>query len=107
MPDLKPETKIENRRDQHKPAMIFAGIPKLPAKYAAWIMPFILSALMSATISMINLWKNVGWFDGFFTKWFSVWLFSWMIAFPTVLIFLPLVRRFTGLFVDLTPPPSA
>lgn len=32
MPDLKPEIKIENRRDQHKPAMIFAGIPKLPAK---------------------------------------------------------------------------
>ena len=107
MRDLKPEIKIGNRCDQHKPAMIFAGIPKLPAKYAGWIMPFILSALMSATISMINLWKNVGWFDGFFAKWFSVWLFSWMIAFPTVLIFLPLVHRFTGLFVDLTPPPSA
>lgn len=87
MRDLKPEIKIENRPDQHKPAMIFAGIPKLPAKYAGWIMPLILSALMSATISMINLWKNVGWFDGFFAKWFSVWLFSWMIAFPTVLIF--------------------
>ncbi len=27
---------------------------------------------MSATISMINLWKNVGWFDAFFTKWFDV-----------------------------------
>lgn len=89
---------------QNKPATIIGGIPKLPAKYATWIMPLLLSGLMSGTISMINLWKNVGWFDGFFSKWFGVWLFSWLIAYPTVLIFLPLVRRLTGLLVDLTPP---
>ena len=91
---------------QAKSTMIVGKIPKLPAKYANWLMPFFLSGLMSATISMINLWKKVGWFDAFFTKWFDVWLFSWMIAFPTVLIFLPIVRRFTGLFVNLTPPPA-
>lgn len=55
-----------------KQAMIIGNIAKLPAKYAQWIMPLILSCLMSATISMFNLWKNVGWIDHFFTRWLTV-----------------------------------
>ncbi|RKG37952.1 DUF2798 domain-containing protein [Acinetobacter rongchengensis] len=89
---------------QKNPSMIIGNIPKLPAKHAAWILPLILSCLMSAAISMFNLWKNLGLVDGFFSKWLSVWLLSWAIAYPTVLIFLPIVRRLTGLIVDLTPP---
>ena len=83
-----------------KSAYIIGSIPKLPAKYAAFIMPLFLSGLMSATISMINLWKNLGWFDGFFSKWFFIWLFSWAIAYPTVLFFLPIVRKITACFVQ-------
>lgn len=86
-----------------KSAMMIGRIPKLPAKYAG-VMPLLLSGLMSGTISMLNLWKNIGWFDGFFSQWLGIWLFSWLIAFPTVMIFLPLVRRFTALVVDLSPP---
>lgn len=81
---------------------IFGSIPKLPAKYAAWIMPLILSFLMSGTISLINLLINIGWVDGFFMKWLSVWMLSWAIAYPVVLIFLPFVRRLTGTIVDLS-----
>lgn len=90
---------------QNKRAMMIGNIPKLPVQAMSWIMPLILSGLMSATISMVNLWKNMGWFEGFFEKWFSVWLFSWMIAFPTVIIFLPIVRRLSMLIVDV--PSSA
>ncbi|RZG76452.1 DUF2798 domain-containing protein [Acinetobacter sp. WCHAc060025] len=87
-----------------KSAMMIRRIPKLPAKYAGIIMPLLLSGLMSGTISMLNLWKNIGWFDGFFSQWLGIWLFSWLVAFPTVMIFLPLVRRFTALVVDLSLP---
>ncbi|AXQ20844.1 DUF2798 domain-containing protein [Acinetobacter wuhouensis] len=87
-----------------KSAMMIGRIPKLPAKYAGVIMPLLLSGLMSGTISMLNLWKNIGWFDGFFSQWLGIWLFSWLVAFPTVMIFLPSVRRFTALVVDLSPP---
>ncbi|HBO71328.1 MAG TPA: DUF2798 domain-containing protein [Acinetobacter sp.] len=76
---------------------------KLPAKYAAWIIPLILSGLMSATLSFLNLLMNIGLIDGFTIKWLSTWLFSWLIAYPVVLIFLPLVRRLTSLIVDMTP----
>ena len=86
-----------------KSAMMIGRIPKLPAKYAG-VMPLLLSGLMSGTISMLNLWKNLGMIDGFLSKWFSIWLFSWAIAYPTVLIFLPIVRRLTGLIVDISPP---
>ena len=76
---------------------------KLPARYAAWIMPLLLSGLMSATLSLVNLLMNVGLIDGFATKWLSTWLFSWLIAYPVVLVFLPLVRRLTSLIVEMPP----
>ena len=92
---------------QKNQTMMIGKIPKLPAKYATWIMPLLLSCLMSAAISMFNLWKNLGVIDGFFSKWFPIWLLSWAIAYPTVLIFLPIVRRLTGLIVNLTPPEAS
>lgn len=88
-------------KNAHK---LLGVIPKLPAKTLPWIMPLFLSGLMSATISMINLWKNLGWSEDFFAKWFSIWLFSWLIAYPTVLIFLPVVRKICVLLV--APPAS-
>ncbi|WHR59405.1 DUF2798 domain-containing protein [Acinetobacter haemolyticus] len=78
---------------------------KLPAKYAVWIVPFLLSALMSGIISFINLSMNLGFIPEFVSKWFATWMLSWAIAYPTVLVCLPLVRRLTALFVDLPPQP--
>lgn len=101
---LHASNKFKEKKMQKNKTMMIGNIPKLPAQYAAWIMPLLLSGLMSATISMFNLWKNLGMIDGFFSKWFSIWLFSWAIAYPTVLIFLPIVRRLTGFIVDMTPP---
>jgi hypothetical protein len=37
----------------------------------------------------------------------SAWMMSWVVAYPVVLIVLPIVRRLTGVFVDmshLNPP---
>lgn len=85
-------------------AKIIGNIPKLPMKYAGILIPFFLSCLMSAIISMINMVKNLGFVDGFFGLWLSAWLVSWMFAFPIVLVLLPLVRRLVGLFVDMRTP---
>ncbi|MCH7312290.1 DUF2798 domain-containing protein [Acinetobacter sp. ANC 4805] len=76
---------------------------KLPARYAAWVMPLLLSGLMSATLSLMNLLMNVGLIDGFAAKWLSTWFFSWLIAYPVVLMFLPIVRRLTSLIVEMPP----
>ena len=81
--------------------MIVGNISKLPAKYAMWIMPLFLSCLMSGMVSLINLILNVGLSGHFFKKWLSAWLISWVVAYPVVLIVLPLVRKLTGILVDM------
>ncbi len=84
---------------------IIAKIPKLPASYLMVVIPFFLSFLMSGLISLINMIKNVGWVDNFFSMWLSAWFFSWLVAFPAVLILLPLVRRFSAYLVKMPPMP--
>ena len=89
---------------QPKRSMIIGSIPKLSAKWATIVMPFILSCLMSGIISLINMLRNLGWIDGFITLWFHNWMISWAIAFPIVVTLLPFVRKFTGLLVDMSGP---
>ena len=81
--------------------MIIGNIPKLPAKWATVVLPFILSCLMSGIISFINMLRNLGWIDGFISLWLHNWMISWAFAFPIVLAILPLVRKVTGKLVDM------
>jgi len=81
---------------------IFGTVPKLSAKYATVVIPFILSFLMSGLISLINIIHNIGFVDHLATVWVSAWFFSWCVAFPAVLILLPIVRRITARLVDFS-----
>ncbi|MDP5190591.1 DUF2798 domain-containing protein [Rheinheimera baltica] len=59
------------------------------------LMPFILSILMTCVISLVSIIKALG-LQGFTAVgWLNAWLWSWCVAFPTLLVLLPLVRRFT------------
>lgn len=76
-------------------------IRKLPARYAGLVMPLLLSILMTAIVSMISTLRSVGltapelgWL------WLSAWGLSWLVAFPTLLLVLPLVRRATAALVE-------
>lgn len=81
--------------------VIIGNIPKLPAKWANIMVPFILSCLMSGIISFINMLRNLGWIDGFVTLWIHNWMISWLFAFPIVLMLLPVVRKLTSKLVDI------
>lgn len=72
---------------------------KLPHSALRFLIPFFLSFAMSCIISLISTLKSVGWADFVVSHWAQSWMFSWCVAFPTVLILLPLVRRFATLFV--------
>ena len=89
-----------------KRPVIIANIPKLPAKWAGIRMPLLLSGLMSGIISMVNMLRALGWVEGLITLWFQNWMISWAIAFPVVLVVLPLVRRFTAMLVDMPGAPN-
>ena len=73
---------------------------KFHPKHMAWLMPLILSGIMSGAISCYNLILSRGLGDGFLTVWLSAWSKSWLLAFPLILVVLPLVRNTLLKFVD-------
>jgi len=73
---------------------------KLPARYAAIVMPLVLSLLMTFVVSAISTWKSIGFGPAFIETWPVAWLLSWLVAFPTLLLVLPIVRRIVGLLVE-------
>ena len=73
---------------------------KLPARYAAILMPLILSLLMTFLVSGISTALNVGLSAQFLALWPKAWGFSWLVAFPALLVLLPFVRRLVGLLVE-------
>jgi Protein of unknown function (DUF2798) len=77
---------------------------KLPAKYNQIVFPLVLSTLMSFIISGVSTWRALGLVEGFFAKWMLAWGVSWLVAFPTVLLVLPLVRKIVGVFVEAPGP---
>ncbi|WP_230410200.1 DUF2798 domain-containing protein [Undibacterium rugosum] len=75
------------------------GLPKLPARYASLVMPFLLSILMTCVVSGVSTLRSLGWSSSFLHVWLSAWAISWMFAFPTLLIALPVVRKLTACLV--------
>jgi hypothetical protein len=73
---------------------------KLPARYMGFILPLVISILMSCVVSGVATFHSIGITPDFLATWMSGWGFSWMIAFPVLLIVLPVARRFVGLFVE-------
>lgn len=81
---------------------IVFGIPKFPAHYNGIVMPLLLSILMTMLVSFISTVKIAGITSQFFNVWISSWAISWIIAFPTLLVLLPIVRKLTALLVKLS-----
>jgi hypothetical protein len=80
-------------------------IRRLPPRYAAFVMPLILSVLMTFVVSAISTLKSLGPTSAFLLTWPSAWALSWLVAFPTLLVVLPLVRRLVTLVGE--PPAPA
>ncbi len=81
--------------------MMKNNLPKFHPKHLAWLMPLILSGIMSGAISCYNMFMNKGLVDGFLSLWLHAWGMSWLVAFPLILVMLPLVRKFLMQFVAL------
>jgi len=72
---------------------------RLPARWAPIVMPLILSVCMSFIVSGIATVRAVGLADHFLALWMSAWGVSWLVAFPTLLLVLPMARRLVSLLV--------
>jgi hypothetical protein len=90
----------ESASPSRMPSRTFLGTPKLPARYAALVMPLLLSLLMTFVVSLISTLRSIGLAPDFPMIWLSAWGLSWLVAFPTLLLVLPLVRRLTAALVE-------
>jgi hypothetical protein len=74
---------------------------KLAARHGAWVLPLLLTVVMTCLVSFISTLKSIGWVPGLLRVWLEAWAWSWVVAFPAVLVVLPLVRRLTDAIVDV------
>ncbi|MGE4329930.1 DUF2798 domain-containing protein [Diaphorobacter sp.] len=81
---------------------IIGRIPKLPPKYALIVMPLLMSGMMSGIICLVNLVRALGLSRAALEAWPSTWLLAWAVAFPTVMLVMPLVKRITLRLVRLS-----
>ena len=66
---------------------------KLPVRYSHLLFGGLLSAIMVTIISGTVLLINRGYGEGFLHDWLQGFATAWPVAFPTVLVVAPLVRR--------------
>jgi hypothetical protein len=76
---------------------------KFPAHYAAIVLPLVLSLLMTFVISGVSTLMSLGPTRAFVTTWPAAWALSWIVAFPSLVVLLPLVRRLVALVVEAPP----
>jgi len=70
----------------------------IPPRLAPVAFGFFVSGLMSLVVSGISTFQALGLPPGFTAIWFVNWLSSWLVAFPTILVVAPLVRRLVARF---------
>jgi hypothetical protein len=78
---------------------------KLPPRTMAIVIPLILSIFMSAIVSFIATLKAIGFVPDLLMSWLKAWGLSWVVAFPTLLVVLPVVRWLAGLLVETPQKP--
>jgi hypothetical protein len=65
---------------------------RLPARYHAIVLPLILSFFMTCVVSLISTLRSVGLIEGVVPLWLGAWGLSWAVAFPLLLVVMPLAR---------------
>ncbi|MFW1800536.1 DUF2798 domain-containing protein [Acinetobacter nematophilus] len=73
---------------------------KIPNRYASIVLPFFLSIIMTFIVSCISTLRSMGFNNFSAHTWISAWGISWLIAFPVLLLVLPIVRKITTLIVQ-------
>lgn len=67
--------------------------PFIPRRYEFPVFGFLLSGMMSFIVSGIATLINAGPVRALPALWIASWLPAWSVAFPTLLLVAPLVRR--------------
>jgi hypothetical protein len=66
---------------------------KIPARYAPVLFGAVLSLIMTAVVSAFVLMVTQGVQPGFLAQWLKSCAMTWPVAFPTVTLVAPMVRK--------------
>jgi len=69
---------------------------RIPARFAPILFSALLSAIMVCIVSAFVLATSQGVQAGFAAQWLKSCMTTWPVAFPTVAVVAPWVRRFVG-----------
>ena len=69
---------------------------RIPARYAPLVFGAVLSSIMVGIVSAFVLLITQGLSDAFLFRWLRSCLMTWPVAFPTVTIVAPWVRKLVG-----------
>ena len=77
-----------------------SAVKKLPASYMRYALPAGTTIFMTFLVSGVATWRALGVVPGMFGTWMTSWGIAWLIAFPTMLVMMPLVRRWLGRIIE-------
>lgn len=73
---------------------------KIPARYYGIVFPFTISIFMSGIVSAVATLRAVGFHLEMVKLWLGTWPIAWVVAFPALLMVLPLVRRLLTYIIE-------
>lgn len=65
-------------------------------KYQHLVFSFFMALLMSCLMSFVITLFNIGFTDNLLSSWLQAWGFAFFVAFPTVVIIGPVVKKLTA-----------
>lgn len=72
---------------------------KLPAQWAPFLTTLLLSIFMSSLVSFVVTFQRQG-ASFLVLEWMHGWGTSWLVAYPSLLLIFPLVKRLVSLLVN-------
>lgn len=73
---------------------------KLPARSMAYVLPLIISLMMSCIVSGVATFRSIGFREDFLHIWMTGWPVSWVVAYPVLMLVLPLAKNIAFLIVE-------
>ena len=72
----------------------------IPSRYSPYVFSFFMSLLMSGVMSFCITALNLGWVTDLLWLWLKAWSAAFVIAFPTIVLVTPLVRKLVSLVIS-------
>lgn len=69
------------------------AVKKLPASALRFALPLGTTFFMTFLVSGFATWRALGWAPGMVATWMVSWAISWAMACPTMVVMMPIVRR--------------